>query len=114
MPNLEALAIKFKEYRGDRRYCRYPQHLWEEAHQLSKHHPVSVIAKALRVKPCLIKNQLLKFSNHLMFTPVEITSHSFQVSIELIDSNCRPITVRFQANHSQLLDMVKSLSCGTR
>jgi hypothetical protein len=38
MSDLDVVAKKFKEWRGNRRYYRYPKPFWDGIQQLAKHH----------------------------------------------------------------------------
>jgi hypothetical protein len=114
MSDLETFANKFKAWRGDRRYRQYPEHFWDEIRNLVKHYPVAVIAQAININPSYLKFKLGAGKKRLKLIPLQITSAPFQASIEFTNHNCRPITVRFQANHEQLVNMILSLSDGVR
>jgi hypothetical protein len=110
MADLEALAIKFNEWRGNRRNCRYPKYFWEEIREISRHYPVSIIAKALNINVSYLKQRLYNGNQQLTFVPVGAASFPLQASIEFIDHKKCAMTVRFQADHGQLVKMILSLS----
>lgn len=110
MSDLEALACKFKEWRGHRRYQPYPQHLWEEISRLVKIHPLSTVADALGINPAYLRYKFNKKpQKQISFVPVEINSFPLPISIEINDKNHKPLIVRFQADHQQLINIISSL-----
>lgn len=110
MPDLEVLAKKFKEWRGDRRHYRYPQHFWDDIGLLVKHYPLPVIAKAFGINYQYLRKKFDNDSESLTFVPVTVTSSTSPVSIEFVDRNSCLMTIRFQANSEQLIHMIQSLS----
>lgn len=110
MSDLEILAKKFKEWRGDRRYYRYSKHFWDEIKQLAKHHPTSAIAEAFGINHQYLQKKLGQDSQSLTFASVTVTSCIHPISIEFIDQNSRLMTIRFQADSEQLIHMIQSLS----
>lgn len=113
MEDLEVFAVKFKEWRGDRRYLRYPAHFWEEIKHLIHHYDVEVVAKTIGVNSSYLRHKFhkKKQSKSITFAPVQVTSFPCTASIEFIDKNARPMTVRFQTDANQLTQMIDSL-CG--
>ena len=110
MSDLDTFANKFRKWRGDRRYCKYPKYFWDEIRQLASHYPILAIAQALNISPQYIKIRLKKESGQLTFAPLKVVSFPAPVSIEFTDSSSRPMTVRFEASHEQLVNMILSLS----
>jgi hypothetical protein len=108
MLDIDILAQKFKEWRGNRRYYRYPTHLWDHIQRLADHHSIPVIAKAFGINAQYLRKKLDKNSKSITFTPVTVISPP--VSIEFFDRHSRLITIRFQANSEQLIYMIQSLS----
>ena len=110
MSDLNTFANKFNEWRGNRRYYRYPEQFWDEIRQLTKHYSIIDIAKALNISRQYLRSKLQNESKPLTFAPVVVTSFPSSVSIEFTDSACRAMTVRFEASHEQLVNMIQSLS----
>jgi hypothetical protein len=113
MTCLESLASKFKEWRGDRRHYRYPKSFWDEVRELAKREPISAIAEACGITPHYLKNKILKEPRAVTFAQVQMTSLPSQAVIEFADGSSRPMTIRFQADHEQLVSMIRSLSVGS-
>lgn len=111
MTDLETFAQKLKEWRGNRRYYRYPKVFWDEIRVLAKHLPITSIAKACNINPYYLRSKLID-PQPLMFTQVQVTSVPSQVAIEFVNSNSHAMTVRFQADHEQLIRIITSLSIG--
>lgn len=113
MTDLDTLAQKLKEWRGNRRHYRYPKAFWDEIRELAKSLPIPSIAKACNISPHYLRSKLLD-PQPLTFTKVQIASSPSQVAIEFVDSNSHAMTVRFQADHEQLIRIITSLSaCGS-
>jgi hypothetical protein len=111
MTDLETLAQKLKEWRGNRRHYRYPKAFWDEIRVLAKHLPIPAIAKACNISPYYLRSKLLD-SQPLTFAKVQVSSTPSQVAIEFVNSNAHAMTVRFQADHEQLIRIITSLSAG--
>lgn len=110
MEDLDILANKFKEWRGNRRHNKYPKLYWDEIQRLSQHHPIPIIAKALNISASYIRQKLFKCSKQLDFAPINITEFSSSASIEFTDFNFRIMKVQFEATHEQLINMIYALS----
>ncbi len=113
MEDLEIFAVKFKEWRGGRRYLRYPTHFWEEIRDLIHHYDIEVVAQAIGVNPSYLRYKFRKRkqSKSITFAPIQVTLFPCTASIEFTDKNARPMTVRFQTDANQLIQMIDSL-CG--
>lgn len=110
MSDLEAFANKFKAWRGDRRHCQYPKHFWDKIRSLARHYSIPIIAQAINVNPSYLKLKLVARKKRLTLIPLEVTSLPLQASIEFTNHRSHSMTVRFQANHEQLVNMILSLS----
>jgi hypothetical protein len=113
MDNLEALANQFKEWRKSRRHHRYPKQFWEEILQLAEYYPICVIAKALNINASYLRQRLRQNQIKLSFAPVTVTMPSV-VSIEFTNQNSCFMSVRFQATHGELVNMILSLARDSR
>jgi hypothetical protein len=114
MSDLETFSNKFKAWRGNRRHYKYPKHFWDEIRILAKHYPITAISQAINVNPSYLKLKLGIRKKQFTFVPLEVTSIPLQASIEFTNHGCHPVTVRFQASHEQLVNMILSLSGGSR
>jgi hypothetical protein len=110
MNELEIFANQFKEWRGNRQHIQYPKSFWDKARELSKHFSIVSIAKACGINPNYLRYKLPAKPKPLSFTQVQVASSQSQVAIEFINSNSCTMTVRFQADHMQLTQMLLSLS----
>jgi hypothetical protein len=109
MTDLESLSIRFKEWKGNQHHVRYPKSLWIEIEQLSKHYPIKTIGQACGINPYYLRSRIFHRQKSLEFAEVQLVSAPSQASIEFADNNSRPITIRFQADQSQLVQMIRSL-----
>jgi hypothetical protein len=112
MEDLEIFAAKFKEWRGDRRHRRFPSHFWEEIQRFIHHYDIEIVAKTIGVDLSYLQHKFRKDkqSKSITFTPLQVTSFPCAASIEFIDKNAKPMTIHFQADLSQLILMIHSLS----
>jgi len=110
MENIETFALKFKSWRGNRRYYRYPKHFWDEIQQLATLYPPSTIARTLNINLPYLRQKLSKSPGKLTFAPLKITSSLVPASIEFVDRHSQVMTIRFQADFEQLTHMILSLS----
>jgi hypothetical protein len=110
MEDLDILANKFKEWRGNRRHCQYPKQFWDEIQLVSQNYPIPVIAKALNISASYLRHKLVNSPKPLTFAPVNVTSFSPSVSIEFTDSCCRVMKVKFEATPDQLVNMIQALA----
>ena len=108
MASIDDLARKFKEWRGPRRQCRFPEALWDDIKQLSTHHSLAVISKTFGISEQYIRRKL-KDPQQVKFTEVKLASQPATVAIEFVDNNHRAMTVRFHANHDELIRVILSL-----
>lgn len=109
MNDLEAIANKFNECRiGCLRY-RYPKALWDEIQQITEHYPIAVIAKAIHISPQYIRKKIGANPPQLTLSPIKVASFPSEVSI-FTDHNFKNMTIRFQANHEQLIHLIRTLS----
>jgi hypothetical protein len=113
MEDLEIFAIQFKQWRGDSKYLRYPSHFWEQIKRFIQHYGIKVVAETIGVNPSYLRHKVRneKQSEPITFAPLQITSFPCEASIEFVDKNARPMTIRFQADSNQLVQMIGSL-CG--
>jgi len=73
MTSIEELALKFKEWRGSRRHCRFPKAFWDDIKQLSTHHTLSVISKTFGISEQHLKCKL-EGSQSVKFAQVTLIS----------------------------------------
>lgn len=106
---LDTLAQNFKAWRGSCRHRAYPKQFWEDINLLSKDYAISDIAKALGINVAFLR-QKLKNKAH-KFAPVHLKSFYSIVALDFFTPcNERPITVRFQSDHDQLVQLIIALS----
>jgi hypothetical protein len=112
MKDLEIFADKFKRWRGNRRYLRYPSHFWKEIERFIRHYDIKVIANAVGINPSYLRNRIRKDkqSKSITFTPLQVSSLPFAASIEFVDRSDKPMTIRFQADSRELIQIIRSLS----
>lgn len=112
MDNLEAFADKFKQWRGNRRYLRYPPHFWEEIQSFIDQYDIERVAKAIHVNSSYLRHKIRKNkqSQSITFAPLQVISLPQAASIEFIDKNSKPLILRFQADCNQLIQIIHSLS----
>ncbi len=60
MEDLEVFADKFKQWRGDRRYLRYPSHFWEGIQRFIHHYDIKTVADAVGVNPSYLRHKIHK------------------------------------------------------
>lgn len=109
MHDLQVISAKFKEWRGNRRYHRYPKHFWDEIQKLSQYYSIPAIANAFGINVQYLRKKILN-AQELTFAPLKVASMPSTISIEFIDRNSREMTVRFQADFDQLIHIIQSLS----
>ncbi len=109
MNSIDELARKFKEWRGSRRQCRFPKAFWDDIRQLSTHHTLKIISKKFGISEQYIRRKL-KNPQQVKFAQVKVASQPSAVTIEFSDNNLRPMTVRFQANHDELVRVILTLT----
>jgi hypothetical protein len=110
MNDLETLSKQFKDWRGDRRYYRYPKHFWDEIRQLAKHYTIADIAVAFGISHQYLKQKIHNDSSPMSFASLNVTSPQLNASVEFVDNNARTMTVRFQADPEFIIHMIQSLS----
>lgn len=72
MSDLQALVHAFKKWKGNLSNCRYPNHLWDKAHQLKEHYSLETIASALDVNEHYLKRKFSERDKPITFAPVQI------------------------------------------
>lgn len=112
MDDLKVFADKFKQWRGNRRYLRYPSDFWEEIQCFIHHYDIEMVANAIGVNPSYLRHKIRKAekSQEITFAPLKVNSLPFTASVEFIDRNAKPMTIRFQADSRELIQMIRSLS----
>jgi hypothetical protein len=112
MDDWKTFADKFKEWRGSRRYLRYPSHFWEEIQNFIHHYGVEEVAHAIGVNASYLRHKIRKSQKPqaITFTPLKVNSLPFTASIEFVDGNAKPMTIRFQSDSHQLIQMIRLLS----
>jgi hypothetical protein len=107
--SLDTLAQNFKAWRGSSRHRAYPKQFWEDINLLSQHHSISDIAKALDINEVFLRQKMKKKA--FKFAPVQLKSFYSIVALDFFtDYSDRAMTVRFQADHEQLVNLIASLS----
>ena len=112
MNELEIFANQFKAWKGNRRHVQYPKLFWDKIRELTKSFSIDSIAQACEVSAKYLGYKIPKEPTNLTFTQVQVASIPSQVVIEFVNHNSCPMTIRFQANHEQLTDMILALSKG--
>lgn len=110
MQDLETFASQFKEWRGNKYHRRYPKSFWEQIRQFAKNYSLAVIAQMLGISLPYLRLKLQQNSKSLKFATLNVSSCALPISIEFIDRNSCPMTVRCQVNQEQLAAMILSLS----
>ncbi len=112
MDDLKTFADKFKEWRGNRRYLRYPSDFWEEIQRFIHHYGIEIVANAIGVNPSYLRHKMRKDKKpqEITFAPLQVSSLPFTASVEFIDRNAKPMTIRFQVDSRQLIQIIRSLS----
>jgi AraC-like DNA-binding protein len=72
MSDLQALAQEFKKWKGSLGHCRYPNHLWDKAHQLKECYSLRTIASTLGVNEHYLKRKFSERDKPITFAPVQI------------------------------------------
>src|SRR5262249_48049601 len=106
MQDLKIFATQFKEWRGNKHHRRYPQSFWEQIRQFTKSYSLAVIAQMLDISLPYLRLKLQQNSKSLKFATLKVSSCTLPISIEFIDRNSCPMTVRCQVNQEQLADMI--------
>lgn len=106
---LETLAQNFKAWRGNNHHLAYPKQFWKDIIFLSKSHSISDIAQALGINEAFLRQKLKKKSHK--FAPVHLKTFYSIASLDFFTAlNERAMTVRFQADHEQLVHLIATLS----
>ena len=105
---LDIFARQFRAWQGDCQSVCYPRQFWKDIQQLSKQYPINDIAKALAIDTTFLRDRLRKKS--FKFAPVYLQTFYNVVSLEFFTViSERPITVRFQSDHKQLIQCILCL-----
>ena len=106
---LDVFAKQFKAWRGDRRHVPYPKQFWENIHQLSKKYSIHDIAQALEINASFLRDRLRNKPHK--FAPVHLKTFYSIATLEFFTVlSERPIVVRFQSDHEQLVQLILALS----
>ena len=99
MSDLQALAHEFKKWKGNLGNCRYPNHLWDKAHQLKERYSLQTIASTLAINEHYLKRKFSERDNSLTFASVQIAQ---TIKIEYKQTT-------FYANPEQLETIIQIL-----
>ena len=110
MKDLEKSAQEFRAWRGERSHRHYPKRFWDEIKKFTKKYPLDVIASTYNINFHYLQQKFPKKPKSIAFTSVEIVSFPAPVSIEFTNPNSSTMTVRFQANHNEIVDIIQSFT----
>ncbi|MFZ0565006.1 MAG: hypothetical protein WAM28_02285 [Chlamydiales bacterium] len=105
MSDLTTVADEFKKWKGSLSYCRYPEHLWKKAYQLTNNHPLETIASALGMSVQYIERKFAKRSQPVSFASVQVTPSPAPIKIEFKEMS-------IQVDESQAISIIQTLMGG--
>jgi hypothetical protein len=82
MSDLDTVAAEFKKLKGNLSYCRYPEHLWDKAFQLTTHHPLQAIASALGMSVHYLKRKCAHRGKSITFASVQVAPAPESIEIQ--------------------------------
>jgi AraC-like DNA-binding protein len=105
MSDLTNLAAEFKKWKGDLSYCRYPEHLWKKAYQLTDTHSLQAIASALGMSVQYLERKFAKRSKTVTFASVQVSPTPTPIKIEFKQMS-------IQVDERQAISMIQTLIGG--
>lgn len=102
MSDLQAVAAEFKKWKGNLTYCRYPEHLWDKAYQLTEHYPLQTIASALDISVQRLEHKFANRRKAITFASVQVAAMPAPVKIAFKQ-------IILDANESQALSIIQIL-----